>query len=172
MTEQVRRNIKKQSLLLNMVIGGWIGYKFFEFCGVVCKYLLIFMFYFCRFLWIFYKFIFFDLPLCVFRLCGCKWFDRLAWSKWSRKTHDIHEMPQQRERRLSAMHEDMRVKRHIFGGNATVYGSTGTPYVVTLRSCSCSDFEKRQLPCKHMYLLAMTAGVCPRIDEEKANELN
>ena len=29
---------------------------------------------------------------------------------------------------------------------------------VTLNSCSCPDFEKRQLPCKHIYYLAIMTG--------------
>lgn len=33
------------------------------------------------------------------------------------------------------------------------YGSANDPYTVTLNSCSCPDFKKRRLPCKHMYRL-------------------
>ena len=31
-------------------------------------------------------------------------------------------------------------------------------YETTLNSCTCSDFQKRQLPCKHIYKLAMILG--------------
>ena len=38
---------------------------------------------------------------------------------------------------------------------------TGTikNYVVTLESCTCPDFQRRQRPCKHMYRLAMELGI-------------
>lgn len=31
-------------------------------------------------------------------------------------------------------------------------------YETALDSCICSDFKKRQLPCKHIYKLAMMLG--------------
>ena len=35
-----------------------------------------------------------------------------------------------------------------------VGASDNKPYVVTLQKCTCPDFKKRGLPCKHMYYLA------------------
>lgn len=37
-------------------------------------------------------------------------------------------------------------------------GSGKEPYHVTLESCTCGDFKRRKLPCKHMYRLAMELG--------------
>ena len=42
---------------------------------------------------------------------------------------------------------------------AIIQGSGSTPYEVTLNSCTCFDFESRQLPCKHMYRLALELGL-------------
>lgn len=41
--------------------------------------------------------------------------------------------------------------------SAEIIGRDGT-YTVTLNSCTCFDFESRQLPCKHMYCLARELG--------------
>ncbi|SHJ75294.1 SWIM zinc finger family protein [Tepidibacter formicigenes] len=40
---------------------------------------------------------------------------------------------------------------------AEIIGSRGT-YNTTLNSCTCYDFETRQLPCKHIYRLAFELG--------------
>ncbi len=45
------------------------------------------------------------------------------------------------------------------GESAQVEGSSGEVYDVTLNECSCVDFERRGLPCKHMYLLASLNGL-------------
>lgn len=38
-------------------------------------------------------------------------------------------------------------------------GRQGKAYVTSLESCSCQDFTRRKLPCKHMYRLAMELGL-------------
>lgn len=43
-------------------------------------------------------------------------------------------------------------------GVAKVTGSKGNVYFTSLESCDCPDFEKRGLPCKHMYGLALSLG--------------
>lgn len=48
---------------------------------------------------------------------------------------------------------------------AVVTGRDGM-YNVTLDSCTCYDFESRQLPCKHMYRLAHELGL---LELPKAN---
>lgn len=40
-----------------------------------------------------------------------------------------------------------------------IQGSGKEPYSVTLNNCTCSDFEHRKLPCKHMYALAFRLGI-------------
>lgn len=40
-----------------------------------------------------------------------------------------------------------------------IQGSGKEPYYVTLNSCTCSDFTRRKLPCKHIYRLANELGL-------------
>src|SRR5262245_48330218 len=43
---------------------------------------------------------------------------------------------------------------------AVFQSSKGTgDYLTTLKSCGCSDFLSRDLPCKHIYRLAFELGV-------------
>ena len=37
---------------------------------------------------------------------------------------------------------------------ATFVGSEGGKYLTTLKKCTCPDFQKRGVPCKHMFYLA------------------
>ena len=41
---------------------------------------------------------------------------------------------------------------------ALIQGSGGVVYSVSVDSCECVDFERRQLPCKHIYRLARDLG--------------
>lgn len=43
--------------------------------------------------------------------------------------------------------------------SANVRGSSGNLYHVALDSCTCPDFQRRHIPCKHMYALALTLGL-------------
>ena len=43
-------------------------------------------------------------------------------------------------------------------------------YLVTLESCTCKDYERRRLPCKHMYRLAQKLRLFTSI-EERSQEL-
>lgn len=40
-------------------------------------------------------------------------------------------------------------------------------YFVTLKSCTCADFKERQLPCKHIYRLALWFGYIKLFHEGK-----
>jgi hypothetical protein len=54
--------------------------------------------------------------------------------------------------------------------SAEIVGRDGT-YSVTLNSCTCFDFEFRQLPCKHMYCLSRELGYLtdlPVVDRKAA----
>lgn len=43
--------------------------------------------------------------------------------------------------------------------------SSGKTYSTSLQSCTCEDFAFRKKPCKHMYQLALSIGLCsPRAD--------
>lgn len=71
----------------------------------------------------------------------------------------IHGEPEQVKRQMPAMSGslqpqdiDMNTKSCCFKGSAK------TPYIVTLSKCTCVDFERRKLPCKHIYRLAHEVG--------------
>lgn len=43
--------------------------------------------------------------------------------------------------------------------------SSGKTYTTSLQACTCEDFTFRKKPCKHMYQLALSIGLCsPRAD--------
>lgn len=42
---------------------------------------------------------------------------------------------------------------------AVFYGSGKAPYETSLSTCTCNDFTRRKLPCKHIYRLAMELGI-------------
>lgn len=69
--------------------------------------------------------------------------------------------PDQFARICRAADEDLKVLSYNKKtGKAKVQGLTGD-YTTSLDGCSCADFERRGLPCKHMYKLA---GHLHRID--------
>lgn len=41
----------------------------------------------------------------------------------------------------------------------TFAGSEGGQYHTTLSGCTCPDFQKRKVPCKHMYYLAIKCNI-------------
>lgn len=51
-----------------------------------------------------------------------------------------------------------KVTIHAEKNTAKIVGSDGT-YSVSLDKCTCYDFESRNLPCKHMYRLALDLGL-------------
>lgn len=66
----------------------------------------------------------------------------------------IHELPEQQTRRDRARSERMSVTNiNRKEKSGTVQSGSGSIYHVTTTACSCPDFEKRGLPCKHMYAL-------------------
>ena len=72
----------------------------------------------------------------------------------------IHNSPDQVKRIASATKSetspscvDREQQTAVFPGSST------TSYTTTLSSCSCMDFSRRHLPCKHIYRLAMELGL-------------
>lgn len=62
----------------------------------------------------------------------------------------------ERQSRMVKAHKD---NLYIFpdtfnGSSAFILGSEGNVYKTSFISCTCMDFQKRKLPCKHMYKLA------------------
>lgn len=73
------------------------------------------------------------------------------WNKWS----GIHESPDQQKRIASAKKSACTpVSLDQAECTGTFKGSSGT-HTTALDHCSCVDFNRRKLPCKHMYRLAM-----------------
>ena len=72
----------------------------------------------------------------------------------------IHELDEQQKRISSAQKAETspsKVDKENFMG--VFPGSGGKSYQTSLASCTCVDFARRKLPCKHIYRLAMECGV-------------
>ena len=73
---------------------------------------------------------------------------------------NIHEDPEQIKRIEKSKKSDLKPlaideEKQI----CLIQGSGKEPYQVTLDSCTCSDFTRRKLPCKHIYRLANELGL-------------
>ena len=84
-----------------------------------------------------------------------------SWDTWD---DSIHQIAGQSDRMSRAVEQDIRVLGVDNKGVYTVLGSTSIRYRVTFNGCTCEDFKKRGLPCKHMYKLAIEHGL---FDESK-----
>lgn len=85
-----------------------------------------------------------------------------TWDAWK----DVHDDPEQQKRIKSAYKADLTpVEISPDEGKATFSGHSGV-YTTTLAKCTCVDFARRKLPCKHMYRLAIELGLFG--DREKA----
>lgn len=82
--------------------------------------------------------------------------DFLAMPGWDIWDSSIHEAPGQYERmgraamdkEISILSYDPKYRLAKAQGKAAVY-------LTSCKRCSCPDYRKRRLPCKHMYALAM-----------------
>ena len=80
----------------------------------------------------------------------------MSFDKWDSSVHNNFE---QLKRRISAAKIDEGdIELDPANQTARIYGSDPEPYLVTLEECSCYDFQSRNLPCKHMYRLALELG--------------
>ena len=87
--------------------------------------------------------------------------DRSSWGNWS---PDIHRSRTQQTRQLRGY--DYWVPGNIGRANpisASLWIVAGSfdvnkRYTVSLTFCSCPDYEKRELPCKHIYAVAIGMG--------------
>ena len=80
-----------------------------------------------------------------------------TWNVWS----EIHSSPGQETRLDSARAAactPLRVSPDC--GTAEFKGSKGV-YQTSLNSCGCEDFRRRNIPCKHMYRLALELELIP-----------
>ncbi len=89
------------------------------------------------------------------------------WSDWE---NSIHESEAQISRQGRAMTYpfDFSIKRK--NQTAKFSSTSDLPYYNTsLSSCTCGDFEERQLPCKHIYRLAVELGIIEIIKRKSGN---
>ncbi len=79
----------------------------------------------------------------------------MGFEKWA----GVHDSPDQKKRIASARTAactPISVSQETKSG--TFSGSHGV-YTTTLESCTCIDFARRGLPCKHIYRLAIEFGL-------------
>lgn len=73
------------------------------------------------------------------------------WTKWA----NTESSAAQSARKLRAMTGELTMKQLYEKIKfATFVGGDGSTYYTSLVGCSCPDFAKRKVPCKHMYSLA------------------
>lgn len=79
------------------------------------------------------------------------------WSDWD---YNVHNDDAQIERQGRALHYPFSFSLDIENRSARFSSTSDLPYyTTTLSCCSCYDFQNRQLPCKHIYRLAVELGV-------------
>ena len=70
--------------------------------------------------------------------------------------------------------ENISIVNYNYGdGKAVIRGNSGATYTTSLDECTCEDYHKRGLPCKHMYVLAGYLGrvKLSRIANENADRI-
>ena len=70
-------------------------------------------------------------------------------------------------RLTSSMTQDLKIRALQI--TATIHSKSGNEYKTTLESCTCTDFERRKSPCKHMYRLAAEIGALLSAEDEALN---
>ncbi len=80
----------------------------------------------------------------------------MTFGKWPENVHATAEQQKRLESAKSSKttpaHIDKENEKGIFPGRGS------TDYHTTLESCTCVDFARRKLPCKHIYRLAIELG--------------
>ena len=78
------------------------------------------------------------------------------WTDWD---YNIHENPEQIERQGRAMRYPFTFDINNEEESGVFSSTSSLPfYNVSLKHCTCMDFESRKLPCKHIYRLAVELG--------------
>lgn len=80
----------------------------------------------------------------------------VIWSKWASvlpSEAQIRRLERALECGFTPKKIDLDAKYAVIVG-----ASDQKPYKTTLTKCTCPDFQKRKLPCKHMYYLAIQTG--------------
>ena len=79
--------------------------------------------------------------------------DSTQWGGWAAEIHDSGIQHNRQYRAYSIVRDEPDSVQQTSDG-WTIHG-----YAARLDSCSCMDFLARQLPCKHIYAAALSAGV-------------
>lgn len=82
--------------------------------------------------------------------------DKNVFYDWDIWDESIHKADGQAARIERAKTQDIKILDHTRNGFATMRGTSGEIYYVTLENCTCPDFARRKIPCKHMYKLAIS----------------
>lgn len=73
------------------------------------------------------------------------------WSNWGFDIHSTESQLRRQERACSSILSPLKLDvENMYG----CFRGTETNYTTTLLNCECMDFQRRSLPCKHMYRLA------------------
>lgn len=81
-------------------------------------------------------------------------FERIEWTMWDSSVHRAEGQFERLER--ASFDKTMSVVDYNFDSKtAIVMGGSSKTYTVSENSCSCPDFKARNMPCKHMYHLAI-----------------
>lgn len=79
----------------------------------------------------------------------------------------IHQEPAQQDRIQRSIEHNLSMKSMLSSGySGKVIGTTGNVYLVSLNKCTCQDFKRRRLPCKHMYYLAQQSKRCEILNDK------
>lgn len=82
-------------------------------------------------------------------------FRKIGWTNWAPNIHSTSEQLD-RIKRASDSYSGILLRK--YSPNTTtgiIRGSSCKIYLTCGNGCSCPDFRKRGLPCKHMYFIAM-----------------
>lgn len=97
----------------------------------------------------------------------------MTFGKWE---ESIHNNLEQLKRIASANGlKPAQVQVNKENKSAIIQGSGSSPYKVTLNNCTCFDFESRELPCKHMYRLALELNLLtdlPALNKQASKSFN
>lgn len=104
----------------------------------------------------------------------CKYIQQ--WNDWE---SSVHEEESQIVRQGRSMTYPFSFNIDYDNFSARFSSTSDMPYYdTTLTTCSCYDFQKRNLPCKHIYRLAAELGIIEIVkrpaggyDKEKINKL-
>ncbi len=78
----------------------------------------------------------------------------IQFGDWKGNFHDDFEQVKRIEAARSKKFRRSIISIDRENGRMQIQGSAAEPYSTTLNECSCEDYSRRRLPCKHIYALA------------------